>query len=166
MKLVTRALVVADRTRRVWWWVRRPITVGAQMIVVDADERVLFVRNSYDSAAWLRFPGGGVKRRETLVAAAIRELREETGITVNSESAPTLLGIYGSFKEAKSDHVAVFVVRNPHWSGGRAGDSGFDNAEIEGRAWAPLADPPEHITPATARRLAEVRGEKPISWEW
>ena len=48
------------------------------MIARDAEGRLLLVRLSYAEAAW-SFPGGGAKRGESMEAAAVRELREETG---------------------------------------------------------------------------------------
>ncbi len=54
-------------------------TQGAQVVVWNKG-RVLLVRNSY--RATYAFPGGYVHRGESTVAAASRELYEETGIVV------------------------------------------------------------------------------------
>ena len=59
---------------RVWWFVRRPRTNGA-VVALWHDGRLLLVRNSYRRAYAL--PGGFVKRGETSLAAAARELFEE-----------------------------------------------------------------------------------------
>ena len=48
------------------------------MIARDIDGRLLLVRLSYAEAGW-SFPGGGAQRGETMEAAAVRELAEETG---------------------------------------------------------------------------------------
>lgn len=48
------------------------------MIARDIDGRLLLVRLSYADAGW-SFPGGGANRGETMEAAAVRELAEETG---------------------------------------------------------------------------------------
>jgi ADP-ribose pyrophosphatase YjhB (NUDIX family) len=50
--------------------------------------------------------GRRIKRRETLEAAARREVREEAGAEAHGLR---LLGIYDNFCERKSDHVAIFV---------------------------------------------------------
>lgn len=58
---------------------------SARVIVVDEQERVLLIRidDPHDGrpAAWIT-PGGGLEEGERLVDAAIRELREETGLAV------------------------------------------------------------------------------------
>ena len=50
------------------------------MVAVWCQDRVLLVENSYQSLQ--TFPGGGIKRNEDVRIAAVRELREEVGITV------------------------------------------------------------------------------------
>lgn len=55
--------------------------VGAQMIILR-DDTVLLVRPTYRDS-W-EFPGGGVKRSESPMAAAIRETQEEAGVVVTS----------------------------------------------------------------------------------
>jgi ADP-ribose pyrophosphatase YjhB (NUDIX family) len=68
---------------RLWWFLRRPRTRGAVVVVHDGTE-VLVVRTSYRPGYTL--PGGGVGRGETARAAAVRELFEETGIVVAPEA--------------------------------------------------------------------------------
>lgn len=57
--------------------------VGAIVVVRDEQGRVLLVRQPSGpfAGSWL-LPGGGVERDEGVVHAAVRELREETGLTL------------------------------------------------------------------------------------
>ena len=73
------ALRLAHRLRVAWWRHRRRPVPGCMVVARNATGQVLLVRHSYHrSDAWM-LPGGGVARGETPVAAATRELAEETG---------------------------------------------------------------------------------------
>lgn len=72
------ALRLAHALRKRWWRVRAPRIAGCRVIALDERGRVLLVRHSYGSGAWMP-PGGGLGRREAPMVAALRELVEETG---------------------------------------------------------------------------------------
>lgn len=151
------ALRVADRIRKVVWRVFGPRTVGVRGVVSDSDGRVLVVRHSYGAPTW-HLPGGGVKRRESLVEALHRELREEAGVVV--EGPVRLLGAYSNLREGKSDHIAVFVVGD--W---RRQTS--DSSEIETIAWVTPAHLPDDISPGSRRRIEEwSRATGAIDFDW
>jgi 8-oxo-dGTP pyrophosphatase MutT (NUDIX family) len=74
------ALRIAHRLRHRWrLWRKEPLE-GVSMIACDLESRLLLVRLSYAEAGW-SFPGGGARRGESMEAAAVRELAEETGCT-------------------------------------------------------------------------------------
>src|SRR5262245_13725409 len=57
------------------------IALGAACVIVDAAGRVLLVHHTYGALNW-EIPGGLVDAGESPDDAAIRELREETGMHV------------------------------------------------------------------------------------
>lgn len=126
---------------------------GAVALVLDTSGRVLLVRHGYQPG-W-RLPGGGIDRGETAEAAVRRELAEELSL---EGGRVTLLGRY-SRRVLWVDHaVTLFCVEGaaiafrPGW-------------EIREILWADPAVPPPGTSPATARRLAELRGT-PVSERW
>ena len=61
-----------------WWAIRKPY-FRVVRVVVRHESEILLVRHAYGAAAW-GIPGGGVKKGEDPLEAAVRETREETGI--------------------------------------------------------------------------------------
>ena len=59
-----------------------------RVVVLDADERLLLFHThdpvNPDLGHWWELPGGGIEPAETHQQAAVRELREETGILINT----------------------------------------------------------------------------------
>jgi 8-oxo-dGTP diphosphatase len=65
----------------------------ARLIALDPHGRVLLFhcRNGYRDALFWIAPGGGVEEGETFEQAALREMREETGIDARSPIGPCVL---------------------------------------------------------------------------
>lgn len=141
--------------RSVFWKIRRPITVGARCAVLDGN-RILLVRHTYQDG-WL-IPGGGVKKGETLREAACREILEECGIEIDDAK---LFHVYYSDRQSKSDHIALFMATSFH---GVPAIS--DVAEIAEVTFFPVDALPERATPATRRRVEELRSDRPLSDRW
>ena len=72
-------LRLAHAVRKRWWRVAKVTPRGCRVMAFDAEGRVLLIRHSYGSGSWM-LPGGGLGRGETPLAAAGRELLEETGL--------------------------------------------------------------------------------------
>jgi ADP-ribose pyrophosphatase YjhB (NUDIX family) len=64
------------------WWLNAHFVVGAVAIIKDADGRVLVARHTYRRRTPWALPGGWVRRDEDPADTIVRELREETGLTV------------------------------------------------------------------------------------
>jgi len=148
-------LLVAFKRRRPW------TSVGTRTIVLSPTGGVLLVRHSY-VAGW-HLPGGGVDRFETLATAAAREVREETGVVL--ETPPRLFALYANFGGGFSDHVALFVADGVTGTP-RPDLGGFLAGEILEAGVFPVDALPPGTTRATRRRLAEIRGEAPVAEHW
>ena len=69
---------LAYRALQVAWWLTRPRARGVKCVLTDR-EQILLVRHTYGSRAW-DLPGGLLKRGETPLSAARREMEEELGM--------------------------------------------------------------------------------------
>lgn len=131
-------------------------TRGVKVAAFDGEGRVLLVRHGYGRSDLWMLPGGGVGRRETPAAAAARELMEEVRCAL---ADVTLFGEYRSVAEGKRD--TIFLFRGVTRDRPRA-----DGLEvIEARFFPPDAPPPT-TSPATLRRIAELRGEGEPDASW
>jgi len=140
-----------------YWRLTRGLTVGAQGVVIDAQDRVLLVRHTY-RPGW-HFPGGGVERRETIEEALARELREETGVLIAGK--PELFGVYANFHVLPSDHVALYIVR--HWQQPSVPPP---SREIAEQGFFARGELPAGINESTNARIGELLEGKPRSPLW
>ena len=70
----------AYQLMRIYWALLKPSTHGA-LVAIWVRGRVLLIKNSY--VRYFSLPGGYVHHNETGIQAAIRELREEVGVSVS-----------------------------------------------------------------------------------
>jgi ADP-ribose pyrophosphatase YjhB (NUDIX family) len=151
------ATCVITAMLRPFWRMGRGLTLGAQGVVIDADDRVLLVRHSY-RPGWF-FPGGGVEWGETLEEALARELEEEVGVTLTA--APVLHGLFSNNSNFPGDHIAVYLIRK--WT---RRDGYRQKGEIAEAEMFAADDVPALTDPGTRVRLAEIYGNAPISPHW
>lgn len=140
-----------------YWRRTRALTMGAQGIVLDADNRVLLIRHTY-RPGW-HFPGGGIEKGETAEFTVARELEEEVGVVCAQR--PDLFGLYANFKAFPSDHIALFVVRT--WTQPTVP---LPNREIAEQMFAAPDALPDGAIGAVARRLNEVLSSAERSERW
>src|SRR6478672_1438124 len=140
-----------------FWRLRRGLTLGAQGVVIDGNDRVLLVRHSY-RPGWF-FPGGGVEWDEPIETALARELEEEVGVSLTGPAQ--LHGIFGNFASFPGDHIAVFVVR--HWR--RKGDY-HKLGEIAETSMFRVLDLPHETDMGTRARLKEIFDRALIRASW
>lgn len=125
------------------------VSLGVRCLVTDQAGRILLVRHTYLSG-W-HMPGGGVDPGETAREAAVREVREEAGLTLSG--AARFFGLYFNKANAKRDHVALFTVL------GEPFDEASVRAVLPEIAAVRLASPaelPQDTSPATVRRIDEA----------
>jgi 8-oxo-dGTP pyrophosphatase MutT (NUDIX family) len=94
---------------------------AARVVVLDPDGRVLLLHASDPADAtkgdWWEIPGGGVDRGESVEAAAVREVREETGV-VGVRLGPCVYRhhaefTFGGYRFDSDDHVFVAWLDDP-----------------------------------------------------
>lgn len=98
------------------WFVRRPRTFGAHALALTPERKLILVKLRY-APGW-RLPGGGCNPGEDAVEAALRELREEVGMT--SYGTAQLAAELEQRPDARRDLVSVVLVEDvrytPRWS--------------------------------------------------
>lgn len=76
-------LPLAHRVRHSWRKWRKVELRGCCVIISNPSGEILLLRHSYGPAVWA-FPGGGVDKGEDPRDAALREVREELGLTLDT----------------------------------------------------------------------------------
>jgi 8-oxo-dGTP diphosphatase len=127
---------LAFRFLQVFWFVARPEKRGVKCLVTDRD-RVLLVRHTYGRRDW-DVPGGSIKRRESPLKAAHREMSEELGL----DGAPWAeIGQVRGRLDHRRDTIHCFRVELS------APALTLDRGELETAEWFPRASLPDDIAP-------------------
>jgi len=111
---------------RVYWHVFRPQNHGA-LVALWHQGSVLLVKNSY--VDYFSLPGGNVRKAESAVDTAVRELKEEINLTVDGAQLRTVLD-HNHEWQGRPDHVVIFeldVDQRPQLA--------VDNREVVSAEW-------------------------------
>ncbi len=135
-------LRLAHALRKRWWRLAKVTLRGVRVLAFDADGRVLLIRHSYGSGSWM-LPGGGIGRGEPPLAAAGRELREETGLALLQPRCLAQIDepLYGTTNQ-------VYLV-----SGTAQGTLRCDGREVIEAEFFAIDALPAGLSPALAARL-------------
>jgi 8-oxo-dGTP diphosphatase len=123
--------------------------LGAAAIILRQDSGVLLVHHTYGRLNW-ELPGGASEPGESVVETALRELREETGLTAVPER---LTGIY--YDTEHDAHHFVFLCRLDGSSEPKP-----SSAEISECAYWSLDSLPRPISDFTVRRIQDALREE------
>jgi 8-oxo-dGTP pyrophosphatase MutT (NUDIX family) len=132
----------------VGWFFRRPKTYGAHAIALTAAGRLVLVKLWY-APGW-RLPGGGRDSSELAVGAALRELREEIGMTSHGAAEPACE--LEEEVDFRRDTCSLIIVRDVEYRPKRW------SWEVEAVTEASLDELPSDLSPQTRRWLREVEG--------
>ncbi len=140
---------------RFYWRTFKPRTFGSRGIILN-NGRVLLTKN-INVSHW-SLPGGKIDRGENPLQCLFRELKEELGLDVNRVDYK--LGEYTSQQEGKRDIVYIYVIT--------VDSNKFEKQwELEDAQWFPLSTLPGQTSPATKRRLNELKlGKRELILDW
>ena len=87
--------------------------IFVNMCMIRDGEKVLVIDRKKKDWPGITFPGGHVEKEEAFVAAVIREVYEETGLTIEN---PLLCGTK-QFQEDDETRYVVFFYKADHFTG-------------------------------------------------
>lgn len=141
-----------------------PPPVPAAIAVVLRGGCALLVRraNPPDAGHW-GFPGGRIEPGETLAAAALRELREETGVEAEAVGVLTALDVLAHDAGGALAHHFVLIAQLCRWRAGEpvAGDDAQEARWVtpEEMAKLDLSDGVAALVHLAAARLGPEAGQ-------
>jgi 8-oxo-dGTP pyrophosphatase MutT (NUDIX family) len=152
----------------------------ARLFVLDPLGRLLLFRfrGGDGRVSWLT-PGGALHRDETVQAAAVRELAEETGYVVTEEDLGPVVATRGGLWRSGSGRLVFgadtfFLIRVTHSEVSTDGHEELERSLITGHRWwtvAELRETTESISPPNAAALvaaliADGHPPHPIRLPW
>lgn len=131
------------------------VDVTYVLLFDEEAESVLMVKNRGDHSSYYTLPGGAVEPGETLEEAAIREVKEETGLNVQIDS---VFSVSEAFFEDRGHHAIFFTFRG-RITGGEINIS-FPE-EIEEITWMDMQKAEEFIHITDSKGLINSKSSVP-----
>ncbi|MBU0490909.1 MAG: NUDIX domain-containing protein [Chloroflexi bacterium] len=126
-----------------------PLFVVVALVLIRQGDDVLLVRQSYDQRYW-SLPGGMMEHGESVDQAAIREVKEETGLDVR------LTRVVGIYSKPADDAIAITFEGKV--VGGELHPAADDVSEC---CYFPLDRLPEPIRDHLRQRIADYQLDRP-----
>jgi 8-oxo-dGTP pyrophosphatase MutT (NUDIX family) len=140
-------LTATHKLLKAGWFVRRPRSFGAHALALTPDRKLVLVKLRY-APGW-RIPGGGRGPDEDPTEAALRELREEIGMTTCGRVR--LACELEESVDFKRDLSALLIVEDVRYSPRKW------SWEVEQVAEFPLDSLPPDTPPTTLRWIETLR---------
>lgn len=128
--------------QKLYWYLFRPYRPGVKTFVFH-EGKILLVRIGYLHKKWV-LPGGGIDRGEEASAAAVREVKEESGLDIVS---PAYIGEQKFTQEYKRVTVFYFTAK------ASCVDLMIDGQEIIDAGWFALDALPALIAPRLPKQI-------------
>jgi ADP-ribose pyrophosphatase YjhB (NUDIX family) len=128
-------------------------------VIIEVGDQVVFIERKHEPLGWA-LPGGFVEYGETVEQAAVREMREETGLEVELQ---TLLGVY-SRPDRDPRGQTITVVYIGRAQGTPLGGDDARSARCFPAAMAPSPLAFDHAEIMTDYRRFRSSGEFPTPW--
>lgn len=132
--------------------------VPAAYVVLRRDGEVLLQlrqNTGYGDGHWAVAAAGHVEQGESVVAAAVREAREEIGVTIAESDLEPLCGMHRTQGNGKPiDERADFFFQCRRWQGTPRVAEPLKNAALE---WFSIAALPEPVVPHERLVLEHLR---------
>lgn len=147
--------------RKKYWKIFGIETFGVRVLVFK-DNHILLVKHRYGNF-WV-MPGGGINKNESEEQAALRELKEETGML--SIATDFKLGQYKNNTGGKNDNISCFVVTDfKEITNFRR--TFIDYLEIGSMQWFKIDNLPHDVSDPTEARIKEfLAGRRDLVSAW